>query len=114
VELIEGEILQMAPIDPEHVTATHSLYDCLRRVFGKGYVVRMQSPLSLGDSEPQPDLAVVAGSPSDFQHAHPTHAVLVIEVAQSSLPYDPARSSPASTPAQASPTTGCWTSRTAA
>jgi Uma2 family endonuclease len=88
VELIEGEILQMAPIGPEHVTATHSLYDCLRRVFGKGYVVRMQSPLSLGDSEPQPDLAVVAGSPSDFQHAHPTHAVLVIEVAQSSLPYD--------------------------
>jgi len=88
VELIEGEILQMAPIGPEHVAATHSLYDRLRRVFGKGYVVRMQSPLSLGDSEPQPDLAVVAGSPSDFQHAHPTHAVLVIEVAQSSLPYD--------------------------
>jgi Uma2 family endonuclease len=78
----------MVPIGPEHVAATHSLYDRLRRVFGKGYVVRMQAPLSLGDSEPQPDLAVVAGSPSDFLHAHPTHAVLVVEVAQSSLPYD--------------------------
>ncbi len=88
VELIEGEIVQMTPIGPEHVAATHSLYDYLRRIFGKGYTVRMQAPLTLGASEPQPDLAVVAGDPRDYAHAHPTHALLIIEVAQSSLPYD--------------------------
>lgn len=88
VELIEGEIIKMAPASPEHVAETHSLYDRLRRLFGKSYTVRLQAPLALGDSEPEPDLAVVQGAAKDYLHAHPTHAVLVVEVAQTSLQYD--------------------------
>lgn len=88
VELIEGEIIEMAPVGPEHVAETHGLYDRIRRLFSKGYCVRMQSPLALGESEPEPDLAVVSGKLSDYLHSHPTTAVLVIEIAQSSLQYD--------------------------
>lgn len=88
VELIEGEIIQMAPASPEHVAETHSLYDRVRKLFGKSYTVRMQAPLALGDSEPEPDIAVVQGAARDYLHAHPTHAVLVIEIAQSGLEYD--------------------------
>jgi Uma2 family endonuclease len=87
-ELIEGEIVTMVPIGPEHVAQTTELRERIQRLFGKGYHVREQSPLALDESEPMPDLAVVKGKPADYKHAHPTYAVLVIEVAQSSLPYD--------------------------
>ena len=46
------------------------------------------SPLKLKDSVPEPDLAVVAGQVADYRHAHPTTALLVIEVAVSSLGLD--------------------------
>ena len=88
VELIEGDIVPMVPIGPEHATQTLGLYERVRRLFGKGYHVRIQCPLALGESEPVPDVAVVKGELTDYQHAHPTHAVLVIEVAPSSLSYD--------------------------
>jgi len=88
VELIEGDIVPMAPISPEHATQTLGLYERVRRLFGRGYHVRIQCPLALGESEPVPDIAVVKGELTDYKHAHPTHAVLVIEVAQSSLSYD--------------------------
>jgi Uma2 family endonuclease len=88
VELIEGEIIRMAPASPEHVAETHGLYDRIRKLFGKGYCVRMQAPLALGDSEPEPDVAVVPGDFKDYLRTHPTTAVLVIEIAQTSLLYD--------------------------
>lgn len=88
VELIEGEIIQIAPVEPEHVAEAHGLYDRMRRLFGKGYCVRMQAPLALSDSEPEPDIAVVPGAQADYLHSHPTTAVLVIEIAQTSLQYD--------------------------
>lgn len=88
VELIEGEIIQMAAAEPEHVAEAHGLYDRIRRLFGKGYCVRMQAPLALSDSEPEPDIAVVPGAQADYLHSHPTTAVLVIEIAQTSLQYD--------------------------
>ncbi len=88
VELIEGEIVQMSPIGPAHTVATHAVFACLLNLLGERFFVRMQSPLSLGDSEPEPDVAVVPGKPGDYRDAHPTSAVLVVEVAQSSLEYD--------------------------
>jgi Uma2 family endonuclease len=87
-ELIEGEIVTIPPASPEHAAQTMALYERVRGLFGRGYHVRVQSPLAFGESEPMPDLAVVKGKPADYKHAHPTHAVLVIEVAHSSLPYD--------------------------
>ena len=49
-------------------------------------------PLALGRaSEPEPDIAVVRGSPRDFMDAHPTAALLVVEVADSSAAFDRTR-----------------------
>ena len=87
-ELIEGDIVPIPRASPEHAAQTMAFWERVRRLFGKGYHVRVQFPLTLSESEPVPDLAVVKGKPADYKHAHPTHPVLVIEVAHSSLPYD--------------------------
>ena len=88
VELIEGEIVKMSPISPLHGEVLTLLAERLWQLFGEGYRVRVQLPLSLGDSEPEPDIAVVPGKAGDYVHAHPTTALLVVEVAQTSLEYD--------------------------
>jgi Uma2 family endonuclease len=89
VELIEGEILTMSPQKSAHATGVQLAGDALRAAFGRGFVVRTQLPLALGvDSEPEPDVAVVAGSPRDFRAAHPATALLVVEVAEASLDFD--------------------------
>jgi Uma2 family endonuclease len=89
VELIEGQVFEMSPIYEPHATAVTLADDVLREVFGKGWVVRVQNPLSVGeDSDPQPDLAVIAGKARDFKDAHPSTAALIAEIADSSLYYD--------------------------
>ncbi len=88
VELIDGEILEMPAPNNPHVVAMHVTEDASRSAFGAGYWVRTQSPLDLGlASEPQPDLAVVQGKARDYT-SHPTTALLVVEVSDSSLAYD--------------------------
>jgi len=92
VELIEGEVIEIGPIYGPHATSVTLAGDVLRAIFGKGWVVREEKPLSLGDdSDPEPDIALVEGKARDFKDAHPTTAALVIEVADSSLLYDRSR-----------------------
>jgi len=89
VELIEGIVHDMAPKGSFHSTAVSLLQQALRKVFLSGFDVRGQLPLALGeDSEPEPDVAVVPGGPRDYTHGHPTTALLVVEVSDSSLLYD--------------------------
>lgn len=87
--LIEGEILEMPGPNPPHATMTTKVDNTLRQFFGKGYVIRNQSPLVLGvTTDPEPDLAIVRGDLMDYYNSHPTTAELVIEVADSTLAYD--------------------------
>ena len=89
VELIEGEIYQMAPQGPAHSTVMCSTQELLRHAFGSTFHVRPQLPLSLGlASDPEPDLAGVPGSFRDYRTAHPTTAVLVVEVSDTTLAFD--------------------------
>jgi Uma2 family endonuclease len=61
----------------------------LRVAFGSGFQVRIQLPLALDPySEPEPDVAVIVGSPRDYRESHPTSAALVVEVADASLEHD--------------------------
>lgn len=88
VELIEGQVLEMSPINRRHVLAVILASDLMRTVFGAGWHVQVQSPLDLGElSEPEPDVAVISGAARDYT-AHPTTAALVIEVADTSVRYD--------------------------
>jgi Uma2 family endonuclease len=87
--LINGEILEMPGPNPPHATMTAKVDYTLRRYFQQGHVIRNQSPLVLGKAtDPEPDLAVVAGQLMDFYSSHPKTAALVIEVADSTLAFD--------------------------
>ena len=91
VELIDGEILDMPSQKNYHGAAITQSMDALRLAFGIGFWVRNQLSLDLSPhSVPDPDLAVVPGSPQGVTAAtpNPTTALLVVEVSDSSLPYD--------------------------
>src|SRR5215203_3974454 len=89
VELIAGEIVAKVTQNSPHATGVSLGQEALRAAFGSGYHVRVQLPLSFEpDSEPEPDLAIVVGTPRDYRDAHPASALLVIEVADSSLVFD--------------------------
>ncbi len=89
VELIRGEVIEMTPQKSRHATGISLADIALKAAFGDGYVVRIQLPLVLGiNSDPEPDVAVVAGTARDYVDAHPQTAALVVEVAESSLGYD--------------------------
>jgi Uma2 family endonuclease len=89
VELIDGELLTMSPATEPHNVVVLLARESLERAFGAGNVVRPQMSLGLAELEscPEPDLAVVRGSPRDFRSL-PDTAVLVVEVSVSSLAYD--------------------------
>jgi Uma2 family endonuclease len=92
LELIDGEILDMAAPRSRHSTAVQLVNDTLIGVFGTGFTVRPQLPLAMDDySEPEPDVAVVTGAARDYRDAHPTTALLIVEVADSSLDFDRGR-----------------------
>jgi Uma2 family endonuclease len=87
-ELIRGVVLQKPPMSPLHFTASKRLHELLLALQLPGVTVRHKGPLTLRDSEPLPDLAIVAGSDADFGHRHPTTAELIIEVAVSRVAKD--------------------------
>lgn len=90
LELIEGAIVEkVTPQNTPHATAIRASEEALRLAFPTGHDVRVQLPLALGDlSEPEPDVAVVTGTFRDYARAHPRGAVLVVEVADTTLAYD--------------------------
>lgn len=89
VELIEGEIIEMAPMGSLHATGITLLAELLRGVFESGHFVRTQGPLDVDEnSQPEPDIAVVQGSPRDYSSGHPKTLLLAAEVSVSSLTLD--------------------------
>ena len=90
VEFIDGEILDMAPQRDIHAAAVSLAFKAIWRVIGDKVWVRWQLPLRLNDdSEPEPDVSVVKGGERNYiGTGHPSEAILVIEVADSSLDYD--------------------------
>lgn len=91
VELLRGVILRKMSKSPLHSTVTQALLERLRSRLGPGLLVRQEQPITLADSEPEPDIAVVRGDLLDFSRRHPSTAVLVIEVAVSTEERDDAK-----------------------
>lgn len=91
VELLEGEIVQMSPIGPQHSACVSRLNRLFQEKLGNSVIVRVQDPIRLGNySEPEPDVALVQPR-TDFYaggHPEPEDVLLLIEVADSSLSYD--------------------------
>lgn len=87
-ELLQGDIYPMPPEGAEHAAICSEITYLFITRGTAAWHVRVEKPLHLGDSEPIPDLAVVRGRPRDYRVQHPTTALLVIEVAGSSLTRD--------------------------
>lgn len=87
-ELIQGVVVDKMSKSPLHEYLIETLMMYLRQGLPAGFSIRKEGPLTLADSEPEPDLSVVEGLPRDFIDAHPHHAELVVEVAVSSLAID--------------------------
>jgi Uma2 family endonuclease len=89
VQLIGGEIIEMPAQYDLHGGAISLTLDALRVAFGTGFWVRPQLTLDLSPhGMPDPDLAVIPGSPRGRGPTIPTSALLVVEVSDSSLALD--------------------------
>jgi Uma2 family endonuclease len=91
VELIYGEIIEMSPVNWPHALGVKLVADALAAAFGSGYWVCSQQPFWIPNltpaSLPQPDVAVIPGSPRAYTD-HPTVAALLVEVSESTLTHD--------------------------
>ncbi len=89
VELLEGVVVAMAPHDAPHASGVARVALVLTEAVRRRAVVRTQLTFIAGPySAPEPDIAVVPGRYEDYDDAHPRSALLVVEVADSSLKQD--------------------------
>lgn len=87
IELLGGLLVAREPQSPWHADAIDRLGALFSEKLAGRVRVRVAKPLALGEnSEPEPDLALVA--PGDYRTAHPSAAFLVVEVADSSVTKD--------------------------
>ena len=91
VELLEGEIVEMAPIGSRHQATVDRLTDLFSRRVVDTASIRVQGPVRLaGDSEPEPDLTLLRRR-TDFyasEHPGPGDVLHLVEVSDTSTEYD--------------------------
>ncbi len=85
IELLEGWLIQKMPKNPRHRAATKLTRDALEAIVPRGWYVDSQEPITLSDSEPEPDVIIVRGDTRDYLDRHPGVADLglVVEIADS-------------------------------
>lgn len=91
LELINGEILEMAPIGFNHAGHVIRLNHFFAKLIGDMAVINIQNPLQLGDlSEPEPDFMLLKPNPDFYSSRHPaaSDVLLLIEVSDTSLAFD--------------------------
>lgn len=91
VELIDGDIIDMAPPGSPHAATVHLLTEAFVRAVEGRATVLAQNPVRLSDfSEPQPDLALLWRRDDFYRERHPQAAdvLLIVEIAASSLRFD--------------------------
>ena len=86
IELLDGWLAIKMPRTPTHDATIHVINKQLSSLLPAGWEVRIQSAITTADSEPEPDLSLVRGSPRDYldHHPEPADIGLLIEVADSS------------------------------
>jgi Uma2 family endonuclease len=91
LELIAGEILEMAPISSAHAGTVIRLIRLFGRLAGDQAMLSVQNPLVVNDhSVPQPDVVLLKPRADDYTTSHPVaeDALLVVEVADTTLAFD--------------------------
>ena len=87
-ELIRGIVIEKMSKSPLHRFIAYVLYKRLVPQVPKGFSVWKEEPLTLADSEPEPDISITRGEMQDYSRAHPFSAELVVEVAVTSAALD--------------------------
>ena len=90
VELLAGWLVYKMPKNPPHRIATRLAQQALEAVAPAGWYVDAQEPITLNDSEPEPDVMIVRGETRDYRDRHPgpEDVALIVEVADSTLERD--------------------------
>lgn len=90
VELLEGWLVYKIPKNPPHRISTRLTREALERVVPIGWYVDSQEPITLEDSEPEPDVVIVRGETRDYydRRPGPGDLALVVEVADAPLERD--------------------------
>ncbi|PEN07708.1 hypothetical protein CRI93_06920 [Longimonas halophila] len=91
VELLNGHIYEMSPIGSRHAACVDRLNRLFMRAVDDHAIVRVQNPIVLPpDSEPEPDVALLKLRDDNYasRHPRPNEVMLVVEVADASLPFD--------------------------
>ncbi|MDQ6909343.1 MAG: Uma2 family endonuclease [Actinomycetota bacterium] len=96
VELLEGEIVQMAPIANQHAQCVRRLTTFFSDQLRSRVVVSVQNPVRLSDdSEPEPDVVLLNFRPEDYAaHPSPADVVLLVEVSDTTVAWDRSRKVP--------------------
>ncbi len=89
VELIEGEVIEMAPIGPRHAMCVDRIDEVMREKLGRTVHIRAQNPIRLSNiTEPQPDITVAKRADYSTHHPVGEDVLLAIEVSDSTLEKD--------------------------
>ncbi len=91
MELIKGEIINMAPIGPSHASCVRHLLEMFAEQKGKTAILDVQNPIQLGTlSEPEPDLVLLRPASNFYCERHPTaqDVFLLIEVSDTTSKHD--------------------------
>ena len=95
VELLDGELIEMAAARPPHAAAVSAAAEALRAVIPAGWCVREEKPIDLPTGRPEPDSAVANRAAKFWFARHPPAASLrlVLEVSDATLDHDRGRKS---------------------
>ena len=90
VELLEGEIIEMSPEGPLHSSTNDNVAEYLRELLRGLARIREAHPITLRSSEPEPDIAVVRLSKTNYsdRHPYPEDIYWLVEISYTTLEED--------------------------
>ncbi|MEG4589407.1 Uma2 family endonuclease [Microcoleus sp. MOSTC5] len=90
VELLEGWLVFKIPKNPPHRATTRLVRTALENILPAGWYVDSQEPITLSNSEPEPDIVVVRGDTLQYLDRHPgaEDIALIVEVSDTTLQRD--------------------------
>jgi Uma2 family endonuclease len=91
VELLQGEIIEMSPVGRQHAACVDRLTELFVLGLSARAIVRVQSPIRLGNSsEPQPDVAILRRRSDFYANAHPQaqDVLALVEVSDTTVEFD--------------------------
>jgi Uma2 family endonuclease len=86
-ELLEGDLIEKMPQNEPHANGVLLMQYKLLELFGRGFLVRVQLPMHLENSKPEPDVSIIEGLPQGRIEI-PTTALLVVEISDTTLQTD--------------------------